>query len=169
MNELTETIDVAIKKYIDDRIQVDVNYRESFIRKLSAKADALKERAHENEIIAMRDANRISKLERLAASIITQGHKIDKLEQDSHWSFCDVERVERRLAVLESSEPSEITFTLTLPLSSKNTLEVAIDHAIEHHDDLIDDELHCPDSVKVFEARRRDLRLIKSQLPDPVD
>ena len=168
MNELTETIDVAIKKYLDRSRQYYLDLSERFDLSVE-RTDALKERAHENEIIAMRDANRISKLERLAASIITQGHKIDKLEQDSHWSFCDVERVERRLAVLESSEPSEITFTLTLPLSSKNTLEVAIDHAIEHHDDLIDDELHCPDSVKVFEARRRDLRLIKSQLLDPVD
>jgi len=87
MNNLMQELDVVIKKYLDDRIQVDVNYRESFIRKLSEKADALKERAHGNETVAVRDANRIAtlewKLNDALESIDTLNARVSELQDDS--------------------------------------------------------------------------------------
>ena len=84
MENLIEEIDVVIKKYLDDRVQVDVNYRESFIRKLSEKLDdvevtleradrishsafvdvqELEARFNDTQEIHIRDANRIASLE----------------------------------------------------------------------------------------------------------
>jgi len=87
MNNLMQELDVVIKKYIDDRVQVDVNYRESFIRKLSEKADALKERAQGNETVAVRDANRIAalewKLNDALESIDTLNARVSELQDDS--------------------------------------------------------------------------------------
>jgi len=87
MNNLMQELDVVIKKYLDDRIQVDVNYRESFIRKLSEKADALKERAEGNETVAVRDANRIAalewKLNNAMESIDTLNARVSELQDDS--------------------------------------------------------------------------------------
>jgi len=87
MNNLMQELDVVIKKYLDDRIQVDVNYRESFIRKLSEKADALKERAQGNETVAVRDANRIAtlewKLNDALESIDTLNARVSELQDDS--------------------------------------------------------------------------------------
>jgi len=87
MNNLMQELDVVIKKYLDDRIQVDVNYRESFIRKLSEKADALKERAEGNETVAVRDANRIAtlewKLNDALESIDTLNARVSELQDDS--------------------------------------------------------------------------------------
>jgi len=87
MNNLMQELDVVIKKYLDDRIQVDVNYRESFIRKLSEKTDALKERAQGNETVAVRDANRIAtlewKLNDALESIDTLNARVSELQDDS--------------------------------------------------------------------------------------
>ena len=58
-------------------------------------------------------------------------------------------------------DQGEETFTMTLPLSSKNVLEVAIDHEIEHHDSLICDPHHCDGEKIEFKARRRALCSIK--------
>ena len=91
--------------------------------------------------------------------IDTHEDQIHKLEEDTHFAFCDIQRIEKRLKVLEAS--TKETFTITLPLSSKNVLEVAIDHEIEHHDGLICDPHHCDGEKIEFKARRRALCSIK--------
>ena len=79
-----QQLDVVLKKYLDDRVQVDVNYRESFIRKLTEKVEEmgvtleradrishsafvdvgeLEARFNDTQEIHIRDANRIASLE----------------------------------------------------------------------------------------------------------
>ena len=260
MENLIEEIDVVIKKYLDDRVQVDVNYRESFIRKLSEKVDdvavtleradrishsafvdvqELEARFNDTQEIHIRDANRIAKLEReitelhnkqgvdtcslhdklyavelklrtkeledrvdpthstdarmltresIEKSGISSSRVTDLLHaaQKVHGAVCEIDRSGR--VCLAKSFPEilsvaqmygradefldslgdrvvfdegEETFTMTLPLSSKNVLEVAIDHAIEHHDSLICDPHHCDGEKIEFKARRRALCSIK--------
>ena len=261
MENLIEEIDVVIKKYLDDRVQVDVNYRESFIRKLSQKVDDVEvtlERADRishsafvdvqelnkqftaveelhirdaNRIAALeltvmglneglfdaeRNANRIAKLEREITELHNSylvNRESQKIENDRlltresieksgisssrvtdllhaakkvHGAVCEIDRSGR--VCLAKSFPEilsvaqmygradefldslgdrvvfdegEETFTMTLPLSSKNVLEVAIDHAIEHHDSLICDPHHCDGEKIEFKARRRVLCSIK--------
>ena len=261
MENLIEEIDVVIKKYLDDRVQVDVNYRESFIRKLSEKLDDVEvtlERADRishsafvdvqdltkefkdveelhirdaNRIAALeltvmglneglfdaeRNANRIAKLEREITELHNSylvNRESQKIENDRlltresieksgisssrvtdllhaakkvHGAVCEIDRSGR--VCLAKSFPEilsvaqmygradefldslgdravfdqgEETFTITLPLSSKNVFEVAIDHAIEHHDSLICDPHHCDGEKIEFKARRRALCSIK--------
>ena len=261
MENLIEEIDVVIKKYLDDRVQVDVNYRESFIRKLSEKLDDVEvtlERADRishsafvdvqelnkeftaveelhirdaNRIAALeltvmglneglfdaeRNANRIAKLEREITELHNSylvNRESQKIENDRlltresieksgisssrvtdllhaakkvHGAVCEIDRSGR--VCLAKSFPEilsvaqmygradefldslgdravfdqgEETFTITLPLSSKNVLEVAIDHEIEHHDSLICDPHHCDGEKIEFKARRRALCSIK--------
>ena len=261
MENLIEEIDVVIKKYLDDRVQVDVNYRESFIRKLSEKVDdvevtleradrishsafvdvqELEARFNDTQEIHIRDANRIAALELTVMGLneglfdaernanriaklereITELHnsylvnrESQKIENDRlltresieksgisssrvtdllhaakkvHGAVCEIDRSGR--VCLAKSFPEilsvaqmygradefldslgdrvvfdegEETFTMTLPLSSKNVLEVAIDHAIEHHDSLICDPHHCDGEKIEFKARRRVLCSIK--------
>jgi len=261
MENLIEEIDVVIKKYLDDRVQVDVNYRESFIRKLSEKVDDVEvtlERADRishsafvdvqelnkeftaveelhirdaNRIAALeltvmglneglfdaeRNANRIAKLEREITELHNSylvNRESQKIENDRlltresieksgisssrvtdllhaakkvHGAVCEIDRSGR--VCLAKSFPEilsvaqmygradefldslgdravfdqgEETFTITLPLSSKNVLEVAIDHEIEHHDSLICDPHHCDGEKIEFKARRRALCSIK--------
>ena len=261
MENLIEEIDVVIKKYLDDRVQVDVNYRESFIRKLSEKVDDVAvtlERAdrishsafvdvqelnkqftaveelhirdanriasleltvmglNEGLFDAERNANRIAKLEREITELHNSylvNRESQKIENDRlltresieksgisssrvtdllhaakkvHGAVCEIDRSGR--VCLAKSFPEilsvaqmygradefldslgdrvvfdegEETFTITLPLSSKNVLEVAIDHEIEHHDGLICDPHHCDGEKIEFKARRRALCSIK--------
>ena len=115
---------------------------------------------------------------------VTHEDQIHKLEEDSHFAFCDIQRIETRLDRLEAFVFSDIKktetrldkleavdpaqpkagFTLRIPLKRKNVLEVAIDHAIEHHDGLISDPLHCEGEKREFRSRRLTLRSIKEQL-----
>ena len=237
MENLIEEIDVVIKKYLDDRVQVDVNYRESFIRKLSEKLDdvevtleradrishsafvdvqELEARFNDTHEIHIRDANRIAKLEREITELHNSylvNRESQKIENDRlltresieksgisssrvtdllhaakkvHGAVCEIDRSGR--VCLAKSFPEilsvaqmygradefldslgdravfdqgEETFTITLPLSSKNVLEVAIDHEIEHHDSLICDPHHCDGEKIEFKARRRALCSIK--------
>ena len=115
---------------------------------------------------------------------VTHEDQIHKLEEDSHFAFCDIQRIETRLDRLEAFVFSDIKktetrldkleavdpaqpeagFTLRIPLKRKNVLEVAIDHAIEHHDGLISDPHHCEGEKREFRSRRLTLRSIKEQL-----
>ena len=122
---------------------------------------------------------------------VTHEDQIHKLEEDSHFAFCDIQRIETRLDRLEAFvfsielqkyilkinkeqlnktagavDPAQPAsgFTLRIPLKRKNVLEVAIDHAIEHHDGLISDPHHCEGEKREFRSRRLTLRSIKEQL-----
>jgi hypothetical protein len=95
---------------------------------------------------------------------VTHEDQIHKLEEDSHFAFCDIQRIETRLDRLEAPAQPASGFTLRIPLKRKNVLEVAIDHAIEHHDGLISDPLHCEGEKREFRSRRLTLRSIKEQL-----
>ena len=97
---------------------------------------------------------------------VTHEDQIHKLEEDSHFAFCDIQRIETRLDRLEAVDPAqpEAGFTLRIPLKRKNVLEVAIDRAIEHHDGLISDPLHFEGEKREFRSRRLTLRSIKEQL-----
>ena len=116
MNNLMQELDVVIKKYLDDRIQVDVNYRESFIRKLSEKADALKERAQGNETVAVRDANRIAtlewKLNTALESIDTLNARVSELQDDSGAENNEA-LIEDMVGRLVDEAVSNLTFTTT--------------------------------------------------------
>ncbi len=120
----------------------------------------------------------------LLSASVTHEDQIHKLEEDSHFAFCDIQRIETRLDRLEAFVFSDIKktetrldrleavdpaqpeagFTLRIPLKRKNVLEVAIDHAIEHHDGLISDPLHCEGEKREFRSRRLTLRSLKEQL-----
>ena len=117
MNNLMQELDVVIKKYLDDRIQVDVNYREGFyLRKLSEKADALKERAHGNETVAVRDANRIAtlewKLNDALESIDTLNARVSELQDDSGAENNEAV-IEDMVGRLVDEAVSNLTFTTT--------------------------------------------------------
>jgi len=152
MNNLMQELDVVIKKYLDDRIQVDVNYRESFIRKLSEKADALKERAEGNETVAVRDANRIAalewKLNDALESIDTLNARVSELQDDSGAELF-VPATEKTLMAL-SVRIDEVESTANDAEETANSAQYGADSLEERVDSLADsniDESQIEDMV----------------------
>jgi len=152
MNNLMQELDVVIKKYIDDRVQVDVNYRESFIRKLSEKADALKERAQGNETVAVRDANRIAalewKLNDALESIDTLNARVSELQDDSGAELF-VPATEKTLMAL-SVRIDEVESTANDAEETANSAQYGADSLEERVDSLADsniDESQIEDMV----------------------
>jgi len=152
MNNLMQELDVVIKKYLDDRIQVDVNYRESFIRKLSEKADALKERAHGNETVAVRDANRIAtlewKLNDALESIDTLNARVSELQDDSGAELF-VPATEKTLMAL-ADRLDEVESTANDAEETANSAQYGADSLEERVDSLADsniDESQIEDMV----------------------
>jgi len=147
-----QELDVVIKKYIDDRVQVDVNYRESFIRKLSEKADALKERAQGNETVAVRDANRIAalewKLNDALESIDTLNARVSELQDDSGAELF-VPATEKTLMAL-SVRIDEVESTANDAEETANSAQYDVDSLEERVDTLADsniDESQIEDMV----------------------
>ena len=138
MNNLMQELDVVIKKYLDDRIQVDVNYRESFIRKLSEKTDALKERAQGNETVAVRDANRIAtlewKLNTALESIDTLNARVSEL-QDASGAELFVPATEKTLMAL-SVRIDEVESTANDAEETANSAQYDVDSLEERVDTL---------------------------------
>jgi len=152
MNNLMQELDVVIKKYIDDRVQVDVNYRESFIRKLSEKADALKERAQGNETVAVRDANRIAalewKLNDALESIDTLNARVSELQDDSGAELF-VPATEKTLMAL-ADRLDEVESTANDAEETANSAQYGADSLEERVDSLADsniDESQIEDMV----------------------
>jgi len=152
MNNLMQELDVVIKKYLDDRIQVDVNYRESFIRKLSEKADALKERAQGNETVAVRDANRIAtlewKLNDALESIDTLNARVSELQDDSGAELF-VPATEKTLMAL-ADRLDEVESTANDAEETANSAQYGADSLEERVDSLADsniDESQIEDMV----------------------
>jgi len=152
MNNLMQELDVVIKKYIDDRVQVDVNYRESFIRKLSEKADALKERAQGNETVAVRDANRIAalewKLNDALESIDTLNARVSELQDDSGAELF-VPATEKTLMAL-ADRIDEVESTANDAEETANSAQYGADSLEERVDSLADsniDESQIEDMV----------------------
>ena len=143
MNNLMQELDVVIKKYIDDRVQVDVNYRESFIRKLSEKADALKERAQGNETVAVRDANRIAtlewKLNDALESIDTLNARVSELQDDSGAELF-VPATEKTLMAL-SVRIDEVEYTANNAEETANSAQHDADSLEERVDSLEDSDI----------------------------
>jgi len=147
-----QELDVVIKKYIDDRVQVDVNYRESFIRKLSEKADALKERAQGNETVAVRDANRIAalewKLNDALESIDTLNARVSELQDDSGAELF-VPATEKTLMAL-ADRLDEVESTANDAEETANSAQYGADSLEERVDSLADsniDESQIEDMV----------------------
>jgi len=153
MNNLMQELDVVIKKYLDDRIQVDVNYREGFyLRKLSEKADALKERAHGNETVAVRDANRIAtlewKLNDALESIDTLNARVSELQDDSGAELF-VPATEKTLMAL-ADRLDEVESTANDAEETANSAQYGADSLEERVDSLADsniDESQIEDMV----------------------
>jgi predicted RND superfamily exporter protein len=108
MENLIEEIDVVIKKYLDDRVQVDVNYRESFIRKLSEKVDDVEvtlERADRISHSAFVDVQELNKEFTAVEELhIRDANRIAALEltvMGLNEGLFDAERNANRIAKLE--------------------------------------------------------------------